>query len=406
MIDLGKVRADFPILKREVNDRPLIYLDSGATSQRPRQVIDTVSRFYREHNANVHRGIYELAAEATDLYEEARAKVARFIGAVPEEVVFTSGTTQALNLAAHSLGEMAVKRGDEIVVTVMEHHANLVPWQLLAERKGARLVPIGITPGGELDLDELARAVSHRTKVVAVAHVSNVLGTVNPVPRVADLAHRVGAYLVVDAAQSVPHMPVSVRELGADLLAFSGHKMLGPTGVGVLWGRKELLERMPPFLAGGEMIREVWIDHATWNDVPYKFEAGTPPLAQAVGLGAAVDYLSSLGMEEVRRHGVELVARALEGLLSRDYVTVYGPEDPKARGGVVAFNLKGIHPHDVATLLDQEGIAIRAGHHCAQPLHRLLGVPATCRASFYVYNTPEEVDAFLASLDGVWEAFR
>ncbi len=404
MIDVEKVRADFPILGRVVNGNPLIYLDSGATSQRPVQVIEAVASFYREHNANVHRGLYQLAAEATDLYEEARAKVARFIGAAPEEIVFTHGTTEALNLAAFSLGEARVKAGDEIVVTVMEHHANLIPWQLLAKRKGAKLVPIGVTHEGVLDLDELAEKITGRTRIVAVVHVSNVLGTINPVPEIAELARRVGAAVVVDAAQSVPHLPVDVRELGADLFAFSGHKMLGPTGIGVLWGRKGLLAEMPPFLTGGEMIREVWLERATWNDVPYKFEAGTPPFAQAVGLGAAVDYLSSLGMGEVRRHDLALTARALEGLLSRDYVTVYGPREPEARGGVVAFNLEGIHPHDVATLLDQEGIAIRAGHHCAQPLHRLLEIPASCRASFYVYNTPEEVDRFLAALDRVREA--
>jgi len=406
MIDMRAVRADFPVLERKIGEKPLIYLDSGATSQKPRQVIEAVASFYREHNANVHRGLYQLAAEATDLYEEARAKVARFIGAAPDEVVFTHGTTEALNLAAFSLGEARVKAGDEIVVTAMEHHANLIPWQQVARLKGAVLVPVGTTPTGELDLAELAKKVTGRTKVVAVTHVSNVLGTINPVPEIAELAHRVGAVVVVDAAQSVPHLPVDVRELGADLFAFSGHKMLGPTGIGVLWGKKELLEELPPFLTGGEMIREVWLERATWNDVPYKFEAGTPPIAQAVGLGAAVDYLSSLGMGEVRRHDLALTARALEGLLAKDYVEVYGPRDPERRGGVVAFNLRGIHPHDVATLLDQEGIAIRAGHHCAQPLHRLLGIPASCRVSFYLYNTPEEVDRFLAALDQVWEAFR
>ena len=404
MIDVRAVRADFPILERKVGGKQLVYLDSGATSQKPRQVIEAVARFYQEHNANVHRGLYQLAAAATDLYEGARAKVARFIGAAPEEVVFTHGTTEALNLVAYSLGEARVKGGDEIVVTVMEHHANLIPWQVLARRKGAKLVPVGITPEGELDLAELADRVTGRAKVVAVTHVSNVLGTINPIPEIAELAHRVGAVLVVDAAQSVPHLPVDVRELGADLVAFSGHKMLGPTGIGVLWGRKELLEELPPFLTGGEMIREVWLERATWNEVPYKFEAGTPPIAQAIGLGAAVDYLSSLGMEEVRRHDLRLTARALEGLLARDYVSVYGPPAPEVRGGVVAFNLRGVHPHDVATLLDQEGIAIRAGHHCAQPLHRLLDIPASCRASFYLYNTQEEVDAFLAALDRVWKA--
>ena len=406
MIDLKAVRKDFPILKKTVNGHPLVYLDSAATSQKPRQVIEAVARFYQESNANVHRGLYQLAAEATDLYEEARAKVAALIGADPKEVIFTRGTTEGLNLVAYSLGEARVGPGDEILVTEMEHHANLIPWQLLAQRKGARLVAIRVTDEGQLDLADLEAKLSPRTKVVALTHVSNVLGTINPIPRIAELACRVGAVVVVDAAQSVPHMPMNVADLGANFLAFSGHKMLAPTGIGVLWGRKELLEELPPFLTGGEMIREVWIDRATWNEVPYKFEAGTPPFAQAVGLGTAVDYLTGIGMEEVRQHDLELTARALEGLLARDYVEVYGPKDPEARGGVVSFNLRGIHPHDVATLLDREGIAIRAGHHCAQPLMRALDVPATCRVSFYLYNTQEEVERFLAALDRVWEAMR
>ncbi len=401
---MRNVRSDFPILGREINGRPLIYLDSAATSQKPRQVVEAVARFYREANANVHRGLYVLSVEATELYEGARKKVAAFIGASPEEVIFTRGTTESLNALAYSLGEARVGPGDEILVTAMEHHANLVPWQLLARRKGARLLAVGITPEGELDLGDLEDKLSDRTRVVAVTHVSNVLGTVNPIPEISRMTHEAGAVVVVDAAQSVPHMRVDVQELGCDFLAFSGHKMLGPTGVGVLWGRRELLEGIPPFLTGGEMIREVWIDRATWNDIPYKFEAGTPPIAQAVGLGAAVDYLVELGMEEVRRHEEELVGKALEGLLSRDYVEIYGPKDPARRGGVVAFNLRGIHPHDVATLLDQEGIAIRAGHHCAQPLHRLLGVPASCRVSVYVYNTVDEIEAFLDALDRVWES--
>jgi cysteine desulfurase/selenocysteine lyase len=406
MIDLKTVREDFPILKKTVNGHPLVYLDSAATSQKPRQVIEAVARFYQESNANVHRGLYQLAAEATDLYEEAREKVARFIGADPKEVIFTRGTTEGLNLVAYSLGEARMGPGDEILVTEMEHHANLIPWQLLAQRKGARLVAIRVTDEGQLDLADLEAKLSSRTKVVALTHVSNVLGTINPIPSIAELARRVGAVVVVDAAQSVPHMPVNVADLGADFLAFSGHKMLGPTGIGVLWGRRELLEELPPFLTGGEMIREVWIDRATWNEIPYKFEAGTPPFAQAVGLGTAVDYLTGIGMEEVRQHDLDLTARALEGLLARDYVEVYGPKDPEARGGVVSFNLRGIHPHDAATLLDREGIAIRAGHHCAQPLMRALDVPATCRVSFYLYNTQEEVERFLAALDRVWEAMR
>ena len=400
---MRNVRSDFPVLARTVNGRPLVYLDSAATAQKPIQVIEAIARFYREANANVHRGLYALSVEATELYENARKKIAALIGARPEEVIFTRGTTESLNLLAYSLGEARVREGDGILVTVMEHHANLIPWQELARRKGAALSAVRITPDGELDMDDFRRRLSARTAVVAVTHISNVLGTINPIPEISREAHRVGALVVVDAAQSIPHLPVDVRELGCDFLAFSGHKMLGPTGIGVLWGRRELLEEMPPFLTGGEMIREVWIDRATWNDLPYKFEAGTPPIAQAVGLGAAVEYLAGLGMEEVRRHEEELTGLLLEGLKAREYVEIYGPREPRKRGGVVAFNLRGIHPHDVATLLDQEGIAIRAGHHCAQPLHRLLGVPASCRASVYVYNTPEEIELFLAALDGVWE---
>ena len=400
---MRNVRGDFPVLARTVNGHPLVYLDSAATAQKPAQVIEAIARFYREANANVHRGLYALSVEATELYENARKRIAALIGARPEEVIFTRGTTESLNLLAYSLGEARVREGDGILVTVMEHHANLIPWQELARRKGAVLSAVRITPDGELDMDDFRRRLSARTAVVAVTHISNVLGTINPIPEISREAHRVGALVVVDAAQSIPHLPVDVRELGCDFLAFSGHKMLGPTGIGVLWGRRELLEAMPPFLTGGEMIREVWIDRATWNDLPYKFEAGTPPIAQAVGLGAAVEYLAGLGMEEVRRHEEELTGLLLEGLKAREYVEIYGPHEPQKRGGVVAFNLRGIHPHDVATLLDQEGIAIRAGHHCAQPLHRLLGVPASCRASVYVYNTPEEIELFLAALDGVWE---
>ncbi|HAZ27872.1 TPA: cysteine desulfurase [Candidatus Acetothermia bacterium] len=399
-----RIRDDFPILRRTVNGHSLVYLDSAATSQKPSAVIEAEAQFYRESYANVRRGAYHLAAEATDLYEGARAKVAAFIGARPDEVVFTRGTTEALNLAAWALGEAHIGQGDGILVTEMEHHANLLPWQETARRRGASLLAVAETPSGELDLNDFRRKLSPRTKIVALVHVSNVLGTVNPIPEIAAAARQVGAAVVVDAAQSVPHMPVNVGELGADLIAFSGHKMLGPTGIGVLWGRRELLEALPPLLTGGEMVREVWLDRAVWDDPPARFEGGTPPIAQAVALGAAVDYLHAIGMDEVRTHGQELTALALDGLLSQSHVTVYGPPDPATRGALVAFNLQGIHPHDVATLLDQEGIAIRAGHHCAQPLHRKLGVPATCRASFYVYNTAEEIEALLGALDRVWKA--
>ena len=400
----ARVRDDFPILRRTVHGKPLVYLDSAATSMKPTAVIEAEARFYRESYANVRRGVYELAAEATDCYEGARAAVASLIGARPEEIVFTRGTTEALNLAAWALGETVIEQGDEILVTEMEHHANLLPWQETARRRGAHLRAVAVTPAGELDRDDLRRKLSPQTKVMTLVHVSNALGTVNPVPEIAAEAHQVGAIVVADAAQSVPHMPVDVRELGADLVAFSGHKMLGPTGIGVLWGQRELLSQLPPFVVGGEMVREVWLDRATWDDPPARFEGGTPPIAQAVGLGAAVDYLQAIGMEEVRRHGQELTALALDGLLSRPYVTVHGPRDPAARGALVSFSLAGIHPHDVATLLDQEGIAIRGGHHCAQPLHRKLGIPASCRVSFHVYNTIDEVGLFLEALDGVWKA--
>lgn len=406
MIDTLEIRADFPILQRLENGKPLIYLDSAATSQKPYAVIQAEARFYHEQNANVRRGVYLLAHEATELYEDARRTVAAFIGARPTEIVFTKSTTEALNLAAWTIGETRVGPGDRVLVTEMEHHANLLPWQEMARRKSAELSAIPITKEGHLDLAAFRKLLNKRTKVVAVAHVSNVLGTINPIPLIAEEAHKVGAVVVVDGAQSVPHMPVDVRELGCDVLAFSGHKMLGPTGIGVLWAKEELLWEWPPFLTGGEMIREVWLGRATWADPPARFEAGTPPIAQAIGLAAAVEYLEKLGMNAVQNHGRELTALALAGLEARPFVEIYGPKNAEERGALLTFNLRGLHPHDVATLLDQEGICIRAGHHCAQPLHRRLGIPASCRASFYVYNTREEVEALLAALDRVWEALR
>lgn len=401
-----RIRADFPILQRTVHGKPLVYLDSAATAMKPAAVIEAEAAFYRESYANVRRGVYELGAEATDRYERARATVAALIGAPPAEVVFTRGTTEALNLAAWGLGEALVEPGDEILVTEMEHHANLLPWQEMARRRGAHLRAVAVTPDGQLDQDDLRRKLSPRTKVVSVVHVSNVLGTVNPVAEIARQAHQHGAVVVADAAQSVPHMPVDVAELGADLIAFSGHKMLGPTGIGVLWGKRDVLAELPPFIVGGEMVREVWLNWATWDEPPARFEGGTPPIAQAVGLAAAVDYLRALGMDKVRQHGEALAALTLDGLLSRPYVTVYGPHDPAMRGALVAFSLSGVHPHDVATLLDQEGIAIRGGHHCAQPLHRRFGIPASCRVSFHVYNTLDEVERFVSALDRVWESLR
>lgn len=406
MMDLAQIRADFPVLRRLENGKPLVYLDSASTSQKPHSVILAESRFYQEQNANVRRGVYLLAYEATELYEAARRRVAAFIGARPEETVFTRGTTEALNLAAWAVGETRVSPGDRILVTEMEHHANLIPWQELARRKRAELLAIPITEEGHLDLAAFRKMLTSRMKVVAVTHVSNVLGTVNPISDIVEEAHGVGAVVVVDAAQSAPHMSLRVTELGCDVLAFSGHKMLGPTGIGVLWAKGELLEEWPPFLTGGEMIREVWLDRATWADPPAKFEAGTPPIAQAIGLAAAVEYLEKIGMNAVQAHGRELTAQALDGLKARPYVEIYGPKKAEERGALVAFNLRGLHPHDVATLLDQEGICIRAGHHCAQPLHRRLSLAASCRASFHIYNTREEVEAFLEALDRVWEALR
>jgi|DewCreStandDraft_5_1066085.scaffolds.fasta_scaffold00215_12 cysteine desulfurase/selenocysteine lyase len=398
-IDWAAVREDFPILKRLVHGKRLVYLDSAATSQKPAVVIEALREFYRTYNANIHRGVYLLSEEATAAYEEARRKVARFINArSPREVVFTRNTTEAINLVAYSWGRHTLKPGDRIVLTIMEHHSNLVPWQLLAEETGARLEFVGITPEGLLDLDQLDRALEHPVKLVAVVHTANALGTINPVREIARRAHAVGALCLVDGAQSVPHMPVDVQAIGCDFLAFSGHKMLGPTGIGVLWGRLELLESMPPFIAGGGMIRRVTLAKTTFADVPERFEGGTPAIAQAIGLGVAVDYLSSLGMEAVRQHEQELTAYALERLATVEGLRIFGPLDAAQRGGVLSFYLADIHPHDVASILDQQGIAVRAGHHCCQPLMDFLGVPATARASFYVYNSREDVDALVEGL--------
>jgi cysteine desulfurase/selenocysteine lyase len=410
------VRTDFPILAHPVNGKPLTYLDSAATSQKPRAVIDALVRYYEETNSNVHRGAHALAEAATIQYEEARVKVGRFVGADdPAGVVFTRNTTEGINLVAQTWGRANLGPGDEVVTTEMEHHSNLVPWQMLAEATGATLRVVPVLPeAGTLDTDALARVVGRRTKLVAVCHVSNVLGTVNPVREIAELARAVGARLLVDAAQSVPHMPVDVDELGADFLAFSGHKMCGPTGIGVLWGRPELLAAMPPFMGGGSMIAEVTTERSTWAEPPARFEAGTPNIADAIALGAAVDYLAAVGMENVLAHSRALAAYALRRLGEMECARVYGPREPGARIGVVSFNLYGergrpetlIHPHDVGSVLDGEGIAIRAGQHCAQPLMRRLGVPATARASFYLYNTKDEVDRLVGALAGCWELFR
>jgi cysteine desulfurase/selenocysteine lyase len=384
-------RRDFPILSRVVTGHPLVYLDSAASSQKPASVIEAVQRYYGTSHANVHRSIHTLGEEATDLYETARDAVRTFIGARSrEEIIFTRGTTEAINLVAQAVSR-TLATGDEIIVTEMEHHSNLIPWQMACRDRGAVLRAIPVGDEGHLDLDAFGRLLSPRTKVVALAHVSNVLGTINPVARVAEQAHRVGAQVLVDGAQSVPHLPLDVSALGPDFFVFSGHKMLGPTGIGVLYGRRQALESLEPAWGGGEMIKEVWIDRAQWNDLPWRFEPGTPPIAGAVGLQAAIEYLAKLGMSQVSAHERALTAAAMEALALIPGVTLYGPRNPEMKAAVVAFNVDGIHPHDGAALLDQHGIAVRAGHHCAQPLMKRLGITGSLRASFSVYSTAAEV---------------
>jgi cysteine desulfurase/selenocysteine lyase len=386
-----RCRRDFPILSRIVNGHPLVYLDSAASSQKPASVIEAIQRYYETSHANVHRSIHTLGEEATELYEAARDAVRAFLGArTREEIVFTRGTTESLNLVAQAVGR-TLQPGDEIVVSELEHHSNLVPWQMVCRDRGTVLMAIPVLPEGYLDLEAYARLLSPRTRVVAVAHVSNVLGTINPVAQMVEQAHRAGALVCLDGAQAVPHLPVDVSAIGADFYAFSGHKMLGPTGIGVLHGRREILERLEPAWGGGEMIKEVWIDHAQWNDLPWRFEPGTPPIADAVGLHAAVEYLGKLGMAQVSAHEQALTAATMEALADIPGVTLYGPRNPEMKGAVVAFNLEGIHPHDGAALLDQRGIAVRAGHHCAQPLMKCLQIAGTLRASFSVYNTAQDV---------------
>jgi cysteine desulfurase/selenocysteine lyase len=406
-LDLELIRADFPILQRQVNGRPLIYLDNAATTQKPRQVIDALVDFYTTTNANVHRGVHTLSVESTDLYEAARERVARFVGAAsPEELVFVRNTTEAINLVAVCWGRANLKPGDEILASSLEHHSNLVPWQRVAQETGARIRLIQLTPDGTVDLEDYRRLLSPRTRVVAIAHASNVLGTISNLPQIAEQAHRVGAIVIADGAQSVPHVPTDVATLGVDFLAFSGHKMLAPTGIGGLWGRRELLEEMPPFLGGGGMIREVFEDRATWAPLPEKFDAGTPNVADAIAFGVAIDYLEGVGMANVRAHEVDVAGYALERLASVPDVEVYGPRDPQMRTGVVSFNLKGVHPHDAGTVLDEAGIAVRAGHHCCQPLHRLLNVAATLRASVYIYNSRDEIDALVDALSTARRLYR
>jgi cysteine desulfurase / selenocysteine lyase len=405
-LDVARIRADFPILEEESYGKKVAYLDNGATSLRPEPVIESMLNYYRKFNANIHRGVYRWSEEATRQYENAHRKVAKFINASPREVIFVRDTTEGLNLVAYSWGRTFVKEGDEIVSTVMEHHSNLVPWQQLAQATGSKLRHLQISPNGTLDLSNLNSVINERTKLVAVTHMSNVLGTISPVETIVRRAKEVGAVVVLDGAQSVPHMPVDVQALGIDFLAFSGHKMLGPTGIGVLWGRRELLQEMPPFLTGGDMIRDVQLDDSTWNDLPWKFEAGTPAIAEGIGLGAAVDYLTNLGMDKIRQHEIELTRYALSQMVNIPDLTIYGPIDAEARGGIISFNLGEVHPHDLATFLDREAIAVRAGHHCCQPLIEKLDTTATTRASFYIYNTAAEVDRLVEALHKARKVFR
>ncbi|MBI2579070.1 MAG: cysteine desulfurase [Candidatus Aenigmarchaeota archaeon] len=400
-MNMKKIRKDFPILGRKISGKKLVYLDNAATTQKPKAVIDALDEYYEQRNSNVHRGVHTLAEEATEAYEESRKKLARFINADRREIIFTRGTTEAINLVKFSLG---FEKGDEIVTTVMEHHSNIVPW-LMLKKKGIAVKFVDVNEDGLLEEEQYDDLITEKTKLVTVAHVSNVLGTINDVKKIAGIAHDSGALCLVDAAQSVPHMPVDVKQLQCDFLALSGHKMLGPTGSGALYGKKQLLEEMEPFQGGGEMIKTVSTEKATWNDLPWKFEAGTPNIADSIVLGAAVDYLQKAGMKNIREHEKDLTKYALSRLSEVKGLTIYGPEAGD-RGGVVSFNLGDIHAHDLASVLNDDGIAVRSGHHCAMPLHTRLGIVATARASFYLYNTPAEIDKLVASLKRARKVFR
>lgn len=406
MFDVNAIRQDFPILQQQMNGKPLVYLDSGASSQKPLPVIEAMDACYRTYYANVHRGIYKLSEQSSAVYEGARKKVGRFINAKSwREVIFTRNATESINLVAYTWGRQNIRAGDTILLTEMEHHANLVPWQQLAADKGAQVAFIPVDEQGYCDRAAFDRLINDSVKLVAVTQMSNVLGTVTPLGEMAEKAHAAGAMVLVDGAQAVPHMPTDVQALDIDFLAFSGHKMLGPSGIGVLYGKRDILQTMPPFLTGGDMIRKVTFEAAEWNDLPWKFEAGTPPIVEAIGLGAAVDYLTNLGMHEVRKHEIELTTYAFDRLCQVEGIRIYGPHDPTARGGAVAFTLGDIHPHDLASILDREGIAVRAGHHCAMPLHEKLCLTATVRASFYVYNQPSDIDRLAEVLDQARELF-
>lgn len=406
MIDIQKIRADFPILDQEINEKPLAYLDNAATSQKPKQVIEALTHYYEFDNANVHRGVHTLAARATDAYESARVKVAKFIHAREvAEIIFTRGTTSAINLVVDSYAEANIEAGDEIVISYLEHHSNLIPWQQLAKRKDAVLKYIELEEDGTISVEQAQKTISEKTKIVALAHVSNVLGTITPIKEIAAIAHKFGAVILVDGAQAVPHMEVNVVDLDADFYAFSGHKMMAPTGIGALYGKRELLDAMEPTEFGGEMIDFVELYDSTWKELPWKFEAGTPIIGGAIALGAAIDYLAEVGLANIHAHEQELASYAIEEMSKIDGITIYGPKDASKRCGLVTFNLEGAHPHDIATILDEDGIAIRAGHHCAQPLMKWLDVSSTARASFYIYNTKEEIDALIDGLKLTKEYF-
>lgn len=407
MRDFSTIRKDFPILFQEVNDEPLVYLDNAATTQKPTQVLDVLRHYYEHDNANVHRGVHTLAERATEDYENSREKVRGFINAKETaEVLFTRGTTTGLNWLARSYGDAFIKAGDEIVISYMDHHSNIIPWQQLVERKGATLRYLPLTDEGFIDMDAAKEIINEKTAIVSLAYVSNVLGVINPIKELAEMAHANDAVMVVDGAQAAPHMTVDVQALDADFFAFSGHKMCGPTGIGVLYGKREWLEQMEPVEFGGEMIDFVNLYDSTWKELPWKFEAGTPNIAGAIALGGAIDYLNEIGMENIHHYEQELVAYVLPKLHEIGGITTYGPQDPEHHTGVIAFNLDGIHPHDVATALDMEGVAVRAGHHCAQPLMNYLNLPATARASFYFYNTKEDADRLIEAIKATKEFFK
>lgn len=407
VVNSYELRNDFPIFRKKINGKELVYLDNASTTQKPNSVIDSITDFYTNYNSNIHRAVYQLAEEATELYEHSREKIANFINVRPEEIIFTRNTTESINLIAHSWARTNLKKDDGIAITELEHHSNIVPWQILSQEIGTRLEYVGIDDNGFLDLEHLIDLISSKkVKLVSLSHMSNVLGTIVPIEKVIKIAHENDIPVLVDGAQSVPHMPVDVKKMDCDFLVFSAHKMLGPTGVGVLYAKKEFLEKMRPFMGGGDMIKEVFKFHTNYNEVPYKFEAGTPNIADVVGFGAAIDYLEKIGMENVRKHEIDLTEYALESILSMKYVTVYGPKDPKYRGGVISFNIADIHPHDLATIMNDHGIAIRSGHHCAQVLMQRLDVPATSRASFYIYNTKEEIDKFVNAIKEAGRIFK